>query len=90
MVIARKTWLLSPLKPQIPFLRAHLSPVELPGFPNRPSSGELLSKIVSRAGYPVTKGRAGGKLPTGKMAGRPCFNVSAAARKADTNPEYIL
>jgi len=50
----------------------------------------VLSKIGASAGYPVTKGRAGGKLPGGKDAGRPCFNFSAAERKTATNAEYIL
>jgi hypothetical protein len=52
--------------------------------------GRRLSKIGASAGYPVTKGKAGGKLPAGKDAGRPSFNFSAAERKAATKAEYIL
>ena len=83
--------LLVPLKLQISIFWAHLSPGEPASFPNVPPSGRQLSKIRSRARYPVTKGKPGGKLPIGKRASRsPCFSFSAAVRKAATNQAYIL
>jgi len=54
-------------------------------------SGDVTVKDQVACRYPLTKGKPGGKLPIGKLASRsPCFNFSAAERKAATNQEYIL
>ena len=80
-----------PLKLPIASLRAHLSPDEPASFPDGPLAVGLVAVKDRVLGcYPATKGRPGGKLPTGKRASRsPCFNFSAAERKAATNQEYI-
>ena len=65
------------------------SPGEQTSLPNGPQSGRSLSRS-GRARYPATKGKPGGKLPTGNRASRsPWFSFSAAERKAATNQEYI-